>query len=262
MERYIEGSLIGSGTYAKVYKAVDMETGKNVALKRIELNGREGMPSTALREISILRNLSHKNIIPILQIIHCENRLTIVFEYMNYDLMAYIEKHGNVMFLINQLVSGIHHLHMNSIVHRDLKPQNILVNSSGILKIADFGLARMLSATDAGYSSEVVTLWYRAPELLMGSTNYGCEIDIWSFGCIVYDMIVRKPLLPGENNSSQLILCNQLSLRRLENDLVTVWRVPKFLARLVCKCLHPLPANRITADEIVASLETKYGSLQ
>lgn len=261
MGQYVEECVIGSGTYAKVYKAVDVETGNVVALKKVALNEKEGMPSTALREISILRNISHQNIIPILQVVHKEDMLTIVFEYMEYDLMAYIDKHGNIMFLINQLVSGVHHLHTRGIVHRDLKPHNILVSGSGVLKIADFGLARSLSATDFAYSSEVVTLWYRAPELLMGRTNYGCEIDIWSLGCIFYEMICKKPLLPGENNATQLSLCNALSLHRLESELVSRFRIPKFLTTILCRCLHASPAKRITIDEIVSSLESTYDSL-
>lgn len=242
----------------QVYKAIDTETGNVVALKKITLSEKEGMPSTALREISILRNISHENIINILQIVHHEDMLTIVFEYMEYDLMNYVELHGNILFLINQLISGVHHMHTRNIVHRDLKPHNILVNSNGILKIADFGLARSLGATDFPYSSEVVTLWYRAPELLLGATNYGCEIDIWSLGCIIYEMICKKPLLPGDNNSMQLLLCNQLNLKKLENELINCYGIPKFLTNILCKCLNASPLKRTTADQIVQYLESKY----
>lgn len=258
MNRYVQGRLIGSGTYAKVYEAIDTETGAIVALKKITLNEKEGMPSTALREISILKSISHENIIELLQVIHREDFLILVFEYMDFDLLSYIDLHGNVMFLINQLISGVHHLHIRNIVHRDLKPHNILVNSKGILKIADFGLARSLNAMDMAYSSEVVTLWYRAPELLMGSTNYGYEIDIWSLGCILYEMICKKPLLPGENKNMQLDLCKQLNLRCVETELSGLYGIPTFITTIICKCLNPIPSKRITADEIVVYLESKY----
>lgn len=261
MSKYLEGELIGAGTYAKVYKGIDSETGGMVALKRIALVEKEGMPSTALREISILRGLKHENIISILQVIHTEELLTIVFEYMEYDLMKYISSHKNVLFLINQLISGIHHIHSHNIVHRDLKPHNILVDSEGVLKIADFGLARSLGATDFPYSSEVVTLWYRAPELLMGATGYGCEIDIWSLGCIMYEMICKKPLVAGENNLMQLTLCKQLDMHKLKGELSKDYGIPWFLVDVLVRCLSMSPKKRITADEIVEYLERAYSNI-
>lgn len=259
MSKYIEGTFLGEGTYAKVYKAIDSGSGNIVALKKITLKDSEGMPSTALREISILRNITHENIISILEIVHQENLLTIVFEYMDYDLMGYIKvSKCNLIYLMNQLISGIHHMHARRIVHRDLKPNNILVTAKGILKIADFGLARQLSATDYPYSSEVVTLWYRAPELLLGASSYGCEIDIWSLGCIMYEMISKKPLLPGENNNAQLALCKKLNLSNLEKELTNIYKIPPFIIYIMCRCLTVSPIERITAQEIVEYLENKY----
>jgi len=259
MPKYIQGRLLGSGTYAKVYEGVETETNTTVALKKITINGQEGMPSTALREISILKSLSHPNIIKILDVVHKEASLTIVFEYVEYDLLRYIEKHNNVGYLINQLVSGIHHLHTRNIVHRDLKPHNILVSSSGVLKIADFGLARKMKSGDYGYSSEVVTLWYRAPELIAGYTKYGCEIDIWSLGCILYEIVTKKPLLPGENKPMQLSMCNKMSVGMVMSELKMVYKVPEIFVYLICRCLEKSPMKRMTADEIVKYLEKAYG---
>jgi serine/threonine protein kinase len=159
------------------------------------------------------------------------------------------------MCLINQLVSGLHHLHTRSIVHRDLKPTNILVNRLGVLKIADFGLARYINAHDLSYSPEVVTLWYRAPELLKGATNYGYEIDIWSLGCILYEMIAKKPLLAGEDKNMQLEYCNKMNLKSVETELLTMFKVPKTLVDIISRCLCYSPSKRIGIGEIISILE-------
>jgi len=260
MSRYTQGRLIGSGTYAKVYEAYDSETKNVVAMKKIELNEKEGMPSTALREISILKSTSHKNIIELFQIIHKEDILILIFEFVEYDLLKYVETHGNVIFLIQQLITGIQYLHTRNIIHRDLKPSNILVTNGGVLKIADFGLARAISPMDFSYSSEVVTLWYRAPELLMGSLNYLYEIDIWSLGCIIYEMVTLKPLLPGENKQSQLVLCRCLNYKKIVTELTLSYNIPPFLADIVCRCLELAPKSRITISEIAHLMEHNLGS--
>jgi serine/threonine protein kinase len=257
MQRYVKGNLIGSGTYAKVYKAIDTETQMVVALKEIQLNESEGMPSTALREISILKSSFHKNIVKLLQVIHTQDLLTIVFEYMDYDLMKYIQRQNNTYKLIQQLVDGIQYLHSNNIIHRDLKPGNILVSKDGCLKIADFGLARMVSPMDYAYSSEVVTLWYRAPELLMGTSEYLYEIDIWSLGCILYEMIARKPLLEGTNKQSQLNLCRMLDLNCLGKELEGKYSTPLPIIKIIVRSLEFLPKRRINIFEI-SEIMNKY----
>ncbi|KAI5148714.1 hypothetical protein ENBRE01_0488 [Enteropsectra breve] len=261
MTRYMQNELIGAGTYAQVYKGVDMESGDIVALKKTKINPKEGMPSTTMREISILKSVSHQNIIKIIEVIHQEDYVTIVFEFIEYDLMKYIVHEGNVLYLINQLISGIHHLHSQNVVHRDLKPHNILVTREGILKIADFGLARVLHSTDFTYSPEVITLWYRPPELLMGQTQYGCAVDIWSLGCIIYEMICRKPLMAGQDKESQLKLISRLNVMEVDKELKSVYGTPKIISFIVCKCLEADHDKRITADEIVLLLEQAYDQI-
>lgn len=262
MSRYIQKSLIGSGTYGKVYEGIDTETNEKVALKLIQLNEKEGIPGTAIREISILKKLSHHNIIKLESVIHTENILTLVFEFVDFELLPFVEKNKNPLPLMKQLVEGVHYLHTQDVVHRDLKPQNILVSKNGVLKIADFGLARNMEIKLPPYSSEVVTLWYRSPELLLGSADYNAYIDIWSLGCIMYEMLSLKPLFPGEDKDDQLRLIkvktgSQACFRKyLVNCLV----VPEFILEIICKCLVVDHRKRISIHELMTILEQEIGN--
>jgi serine/threonine protein kinase len=206
MERYTKKDLLGYGTYSMVYRGQDLVTSEEVALKIIKLAMEEGMPSTALREVSILKQLSHKNVLRIINVIHTESQLSLVLEYVDSDLRRALNSREEIdeRDIIAQLVEGVKYIHSQQVVHRDLKPQNLLLSRSGQLKIADFGLARSLAIKMPAYSSEVVTLWYRAPELLMGCRNYEYSVDMWSVGCIVSEILTQAPLFPGTDKQDQL----------------------------------------------------------
>jgi serine/threonine protein kinase len=156
-----------------------------VALKEIRLEYEEGAPCTAIREASLLRQLKHANIVTLHDIIYSEKSLILVFEYLEKDLKQYMDDCNNLMSIKNakiflfQLLRGLAYCHSNHILHRDLKPQNLLINQKGELKLADFGLARAKSIPTKTYSNEVVTLWYRPPDVLLGSTDYSTHIDMW-----------------------------------------------------------------------------------
>lgn len=211
--RFQQLEKLGEGTYATVYKGRNRATGTLVALKEINLDSEEGTPSTAIREISLMKDLKHPNIINLYDVIHTENKLTLVFEFLERDLKKYMDVHGNngaldpavVKSFMFQLLKGIDFCHQNRVLHRDLKPQNLLTNSKGELKIGDFGLARAFGIPVNTFSSEVVTLWYRAPDVLMGSRNYSTSIDMWSAGCILAEMFIGRPLFPGASNEDQLM---------------------------------------------------------
>ena len=196
-----------------MYKGRNRATGALVALKEISLDSEEGTPSTAIREISLMKELDHENIVTLYDVIHTENKLTLVFEYMDKDLKKYMEVHGQqsaldlkvVKSFMFQLLKGIMFCHDNRVLHRDLKPQNLLINNKGELKLGDFGLARAFGIPFNTFSNEVVTLWYRAPDVLLGSRAYTTSIDIWSAGCIFAEMCTGKPLFPGTANEDQLI---------------------------------------------------------
>ena len=205
---------IGEGTYGVVYKATEKATGAIVALKKIRLEVEdEGVPSTALREISLLKELHHQNIVDLKDVEHSESppRLYLVFEWVDQDLKKYMDTCGSggmkpelVKSYMFQLIRGMDFCHRRGIMHRDLKPQNLLINRAGELKIADFGLARAFQIPIRTYTHEVVTLWYRAPEILLGQRQYACPVDIWSIGAIFAEMANRRPLWPGDSEIDEL----------------------------------------------------------
>uniref|UniRef100_A0A672PAP8 Cyclin-dependent kinase 14 n=1 Tax=Sinocyclocheilus grahami TaxID=75366 RepID=A0A672PAP8_SINGR len=177
--------------------------GKLVALKVIRLQEEEGTPFTAIREASLLKGLKHANIVLLHDIIHTKETLTLVFEYVHTDLCQYMDKHpgglhpDNVRLFLFQLLRGLSYIHQRYILHRDLKPQNLLISDTGELKLADFGLARAKSVPSHTYSNEVVTLWYRPPDVLLGSTDYSTCLDMWGVGCIFVEMIQGVAAFPG-----------------------------------------------------------------
>lgn len=212
MESYTKLEKLGEGTYATVFKGISRLTDSVVALKEIRLEHEEGAPCTAIREVSLLRDLRHANIVTLHDIIHTENSLTLVFEYLEKDLKQYMEECGNLLNMNNvklflfQLLRGLAYCHKRRVLHRDLKPQNLLIGQQGELKLADFGLARAKSIPTKTYSNEVVTLWYRPPDVLLGSTEYSTQIDMWGVGCIFSEMASGHPLFPGSTVDEQLHL--------------------------------------------------------
>lgn len=159
-----------------------------------------------------MKELKHESIVSLHDVIHTENKLMLVFEYMDRDLKKYMETRsdrghldpGTIKSFVHQLLKGIAFCHENRVLHRDLKPQNLLINKKGQLKLGDFGLARAFGIPVNTFSNEVVTLWYRAPDVLLGSRTYNTSIDIWSAGCIMAEMYTGRPLFPGTTNDDQL----------------------------------------------------------
>merc|ERR1719159_1863738 len=198
--------VLGEGTYGKVRKARCRQTGELRAMKQMKIGSQEdGVPSTAIREIAILKELAHDNIVRLLDVFCKPGELVLVFELMESDLKKHMKALGGhlssstVREFAQQLLTGIEFCHANRIIHRDLKPQNLLVDGSGRLKIADFGLARAFSLPLPQYTHEVVTVWYRPLEILLGSKLYSIPVDLWGVGCILAEMATGSPLFAGDS---------------------------------------------------------------
>ncbi|KEG02546.1 cdc2-related kinase 2, putative [Plasmodium vinckei vinckei] len=234
MEKYHGLEKIGEGTYGVVYKAQNSD-GESFALKKIRLEKEdEGIPSTAIREISILKELRHSNIVKLYDVIHAKKRLILVFEHLDQDLKKLIDvcdgglESVTAKSFLLQLLNGIAYCHEHKVLHRDLKPQNLLINREGELKIADFGLARAFGIPARRYTHEVVTLWYRAPDILMGSKKYSTPIDIWSVGCIFAEMVNGRPLFPGVSDTDQLMRIFKILGTPNSQNWPDVFKLPKY----------------------------------
>lgn len=213
MDQYEKVEKIGEGTYGVVYKARDRVTNETIALKKIRLEQEdEGVPSTAIREISLLKEMQHGNIVRLQDVVHSEKRLYLVFEYLDLDLKKHMDSCPEfakdrrlIKMFLYQILRGIAYCHSHRVLHRDLKPQNLLIDRrTNALKLADFGLARAFGIPVRTFTHEVVTLWYRAPEILLGSRHYSTPVDVWSVGCIFAEMVNQRPLFPGDSEIDEL----------------------------------------------------------
>ncbi|KLT42273.1 Pkinase-domain-containing protein, partial [Cutaneotrichosporon oleaginosum] len=233
-ERYERLAQVGEGTYGKVYKARNTGSGALVALKRIRMEQeREGFPVTSMREIKLLQALDHPNIVRLMEMMVSHNSVYMVLEYMNHDLTGILShpevklSPANIKSLNYQMLSGLGYLHRRGILHRDMKGSNILLNGEGELKLADFGLARWYHKHKRDdYTNRVITLWYRSPELLMGETAYGPEVDTWSAGCIMLEIFTGKPTFQGQDEISQLDAIWAILGTPLEADWPAVTDLP------------------------------------
>ncbi|CAH8642046.1 unnamed protein product [Schistosoma guineensis] len=276
VDQYVRLQKIGQGTFGEVFKVRHKSTKQHFALKRIRMEQeKEGFPITALREIRILQSLNHENIVCLKEICHSppnagngfKPQFYLVFEFCDHDLAGLSQQIDFTepvkKAIMKQLLTGVFYLHLNNVLHRDLKAANILIDKNGILKIADFGLARTTVASlrpdrPTRYTGRVVTLWYRPPEILLNDRHYGKPVDMWGAGCIMAELWTKYPIMQGDNEISQLNLiinlCGSITpeiwpgVERLETFREA--RLPQDIKRHVREKLTPKISSLAAVDLI------------
>lgn len=209
--KYTKDRKVGEGTYAVVYLGKEMSTERKIAIKEIKTGlFKDGLDMSAIREVKYLQELHHPNVIEMIDVFLARSNLNLVLEFLPCDLEVLIKDHsvvfgaGDIKSWLLMTLRGVHHCHRNFILHRDLKPNNLLLAPDGQLKLADFGLARSLGNINEDLTLNVVTRWYRAPELLFGAKHYTGAVDIWAVGIIFAELMLRIPYLPGKDDVDQL----------------------------------------------------------
>ncbi|XP_011700084.1 PREDICTED: cyclin-dependent kinase-like 4 [Wasmannia auropunctata] len=209
MEKYENIEIVGEGSYGLVMKCRHRETQQIVAIKKfLETEEDVQVRKMAFREIRMLKKLRHENLVNMIEVFRRRKRLYLVFEYLDHTVLDELEKSKNGLDreksrrYIFQILRGLDFCHNHKIMHRDVKPENVLVSPNGVIKLCDFGFARYV--TNESCTDYVATRWYRAPELLVGDSKYGREIDVWAAGCIYAEMITGQPLFPGDSDVDQL----------------------------------------------------------
>uniref|UniRef100_A0A8D8X3V1 cyclin-dependent kinase n=1 Tax=Cacopsylla melanoneura TaxID=428564 RepID=A0A8D8X3V1_9HEMI len=215
MERYEKIGKLGEGSYGVVFKCRNRDTGQVVAIKKfLESEEDPLIRKIALREIRLLKALKHPNLVNLLEVFRRKKKLHLVFEFCDHTVLNELENHphGLPWDLIKQItwqvLRGVSYCHRHACIHRDIKPENILLTASGVVKLCDFGFARLINPGE-NYTDYVATRWYRAPELLVGDTLYGPAVDVWAIGCVFAELIKGEALWPGKSDVDQLYLISR-----------------------------------------------------
>ncbi|XP_040569356.1 serine/threonine-protein kinase dyf-5 isoform X2 [Lepeophtheirus salmonis] len=253
LRRYKIVGLIGDGTYGYVYLALNVETQEKVAIKSMKRKYYSWDEVMNLKEVKTLKKLHHPNVIKLREVIRENNRLYFIFDYIKGDLLGVMRQKDGffeedwIMNVIYQILQGLAYMHQLGFFHRDLKPENILTTGPNNVKIADFGLAREIRSNQA-FTDYVSTRWYRAPEVLLRSTNYNSPIDLWALGCITSELFTKRPLFPGTSEIDQLYkVCNVLGSPNKEDWLDGFTLATKINFRFPT-VQNPIPLSQIAGS--------------
>ncbi|GAA6040318.1 hypothetical protein JCM8097_009418 [Rhodosporidiobolus ruineniae] len=209
--KYTKDKKVGEGTYAVVYLGKEISTGRKIAIKKIKVGQfKDGLDMSAIREVKFLRELHHSHVIELLDVFSSKSNLNLVLEFLTTDLEAVIRdkalvfQQADIKSWMLMTMKGLDFCHRNWVLHRDMKPNNLLIAADGTLKVADFGLAREYADEGAKMTCQVVTRWYRCPELLLGARSYSTGCDTWAAGCIFAELMLRVPFMAAESDMEQL----------------------------------------------------------
>ncbi|XP_030515246.1 probable serine/threonine-protein kinase At1g09600 isoform X1 [Rhodamnia argentea] len=263
---------IGQGTYSSVYRARDLETNTIVALKKVRFANMDPESVRFMaREIIILRKLDHPNVMKLEGLItsRVSGSLYLVFEYMDHDLAGLAATHrikfteSQIKCYMQQLLRGLEYCHSHGVLHRDIKGSNLLVDNNGNLKIGDFGLATFFRTNqNQPLTSRVVTLWYRPPELLLGSSDYGVSVDLWSSGCILAELFAGKPIMPGRTEVEQMHkifkLCGSPSeeyWKKSKLPHATIFKPQQPYKRCLLETFKDFPSSALALLDVLLAVE-------
>ncbi|KIY98943.1 cell division cycle 2-like protein, partial [Monoraphidium neglectum] len=249
-DEYEKLHRIGEGTYGVVYKARHLPSGRVVALKKVRFErSREGVPVTSIRELRILQQCRHPNIVHLERVVtgSKHDSIFLVFDYAAHDLGRLLDSmptpftESEVKCLVRQLLQAVAYLHGRGVLHRDIKLSNLLYTSEGTLKLCDFGLARHVVPRGRALTPRVVTLWYRAPELLLGADEYSEAVDCWAVGCVVGELLKHEPLFPAQSERE----CLDMQCRLLGAPSERIWPGMFDLPGATEARLPPQPYNNL-----------------
>ncbi|XP_061897204.1 cyclin-dependent kinase-like 1 isoform X1 [Entelurus aequoreus] len=223
MEKYEKIGKIGEGSYGVVFKCRNRDSGQIVAIKKfVESEDDPMIRKIALREIRMLKQLKHANLVNLIEVFRRKRKLHLVFEYCDHTVLHELDRHPRgvpehlVKSITWQTLQAVNFCHKHNCIHRDVKPENILITKQQVIKLCDFGFARILTGPCDYYTDYVATRWYRAPELLVGDTQYGPPVDVWAIGCVFAELLTGVPLWPGKSDMDQLYL-----IRKTLGDLIS-----------------------------------------
>ena len=263
MNKYEVLGVVGEGAYGVVLRCRNKESGEVLAIKKFkESDDDEVLRKTTLREVKILRMLRHTNIVSLIEAFRRKGKLYLVFEYVEKNLLEVLEEQPQgldpevVRMYTFQLIHAIYWCHSNDVIHRDIKPENLLINlKTQTLKLCDFGFARTISKSSQELTDYVATRWYRAPELLLGSTSYGFGVDMWAIGCIMGEISDGQPIFPGESEVDQLYIVQKIIGPLIAEHLELFLSNPRFAGNTPSCPVYHLLTHPLDRDVIYSLLQ-------
>uniref|UniRef100_A0A8C6K8Z4 Cyclin-dependent kinase-like 2 n=1 Tax=Nothobranchius furzeri TaxID=105023 RepID=A0A8C6K8Z4_NOTFU len=260
MESYESLGPVGEGSYGTVLKCRHRESGRLVAIKKfMDSDEDKTVKKIALREIKLLRQLRHDNLVNLLMVWKRRRRWYLVFEFVDRTLLEDLEQNPNGLDLntcrqyMFQILRAATFCHQQNVIHRDIKPENILISQEGVVKLCDFGFARTIASPSEVYTDYVATRWYRAPELLVGDIKYGKPVDVWALGCLLIEVLTGQPLFPGDSDLDQIYHIVKCFGNLVTHHQELFYRNPIFSGVKLPESSSTVPLQGISSVQLIVS---------